>query len=177
MSFRMIHENYTVSDLDRSIKFYGDALDLHEVSRNTTDDFIIVYLSNDSQAILNLNLLGLKNIRSRTIWVNVNSIWHLRRMILIRHIKGTKKWVVSALKTLKWVSISSRTRTAIGSKFCRDIDLYYKQKELGNTISQLFYVYASSSFNFETVFSFSPLPVVFNLMLESSFPDKIKKNK
>ena len=48
MSFRMIHENYNVSDLDRSIKFYNDALDLHEVSRKTTDDFIIVYLSNDS---------------------------------------------------------------------------------------------------------------------------------
>ena len=48
MSFRMIHENYNVSDLDRSIKFYGDALDLHEVRRKTTDDFIIVYLSNDS---------------------------------------------------------------------------------------------------------------------------------
>ena len=48
MSFRMIHENYNVSDLDRAIKFYGDALDLHEVRRKTTDDFIIVYLSNDS---------------------------------------------------------------------------------------------------------------------------------
>ena len=48
MSFRMIHENYNVSDLDRSIKFYGDALDLHEVRRKTTDDFIIVYLSNDA---------------------------------------------------------------------------------------------------------------------------------
>lgn len=48
MSFKMIHENYNVSDLDRSIKFYGDALDLHEVRRKTTDDFIIVYLSNDS---------------------------------------------------------------------------------------------------------------------------------
>ena len=33
MSFRMIHENYNVSNLDRSIKFYGDALDLHEVRR------------------------------------------------------------------------------------------------------------------------------------------------
>ena len=41
MNFRMIHENYNVSDLDRSIKFYGDALDLHEVRRKTTDDFII----------------------------------------------------------------------------------------------------------------------------------------
>ena len=96
MSFRMIHENYNVSDLDRSIKFYGDALDLHEVRRKTTDDFMI--------------------------WVNVNSIWHLRQMILIWRIKSTKKWVVSALKILKWVSILSRTRTAIGSKFCRNTE-------------------------------------------------------
>ena len=65
-------------------------------------------------------VLGLKNIRSRTIWGNVNFIWHLRRMILIWHIKSTKKWAVSALKILKWVSISSRTRTVIGWKFCRD---------------------------------------------------------
>ena len=47
MKFKMIHENYNVSDLDRSIKFYNEALDLHEVRRKTTDDFIIVYMSND----------------------------------------------------------------------------------------------------------------------------------
>ena len=47
MKFKMIHENYNVSDLERSIKFYNEALDLHEVRRKTTDDFIIVYLSND----------------------------------------------------------------------------------------------------------------------------------
>ena len=43
----MSHENYNVSDLDWSIKFYNEALNLHEVRRKTTDDFIIVYLSND----------------------------------------------------------------------------------------------------------------------------------
>ena len=47
MKFKMIHENYNVSDLDRSIKFYKEAIDLHEVRRKTTDGFIIVYLSND----------------------------------------------------------------------------------------------------------------------------------
>ena len=47
MKFKMIYENYNVSDLDRSIKFYNEALDLHEVRRKTTDNFIIVYLSND----------------------------------------------------------------------------------------------------------------------------------
>ena len=46
MKFKMIHENYNVSDLDRSIKFYNEALDLHEVRRKTANDFIIVYLSN-----------------------------------------------------------------------------------------------------------------------------------
>lgn len=47
MSFKMIHENYNVSDLDRSIKFYNEALGLYEVRRKTTDDFIIVYLTSD----------------------------------------------------------------------------------------------------------------------------------
>ena len=47
MKFKMIYENYNVPDLDRSIKFYNEALDLHEVRRKTTDNFIIVYLSND----------------------------------------------------------------------------------------------------------------------------------
>ena len=47
MKFKMIHEHDNVSDLDRSTKFYNEALDLHEVRRKTTDDFIIVYLSND----------------------------------------------------------------------------------------------------------------------------------
>lgn len=47
MKFKMIHENYNVSDLDRSIRFYKETLDLHEVRRMTTDDFIIAYLSNN----------------------------------------------------------------------------------------------------------------------------------
>lgn len=47
MSFRMIHENYNVADLEKSMEFYEKALDLHEVRRKTSDDFIIVYMSND----------------------------------------------------------------------------------------------------------------------------------
>ena len=33
MKFKMIHENYNVSDLDRSIKFYNEALDLQGAHR------------------------------------------------------------------------------------------------------------------------------------------------
>ena len=42
MSFKMIHENYNVSDLDRSIKFYNEALGLYEVRRITNDNFIMI---------------------------------------------------------------------------------------------------------------------------------------
>ena len=42
MKFQMIHENLNVADLERSLRFYSEALDLHEVRRKTTDDFIIV---------------------------------------------------------------------------------------------------------------------------------------
>lgn len=49
MNFKMIHENYNVFDLDRSIAFYYQALGLTEKRRTTAEDgsFIIVYLGND----------------------------------------------------------------------------------------------------------------------------------
>ena len=47
MKFKMIHENLNVSDLDRSLRFYEEALDLHEVRRKTSEDVIIVYLRSD----------------------------------------------------------------------------------------------------------------------------------
>ena len=46
MKFKMIHENYNVTDLGRSLAFYEKALDLHEVRRINGDGFIIVYLRN-----------------------------------------------------------------------------------------------------------------------------------
>ncbi len=50
MTFKMIHENYNVQDLDRSLAFYRQALGLEEKRRKTAADgsFIIVYLGNDS---------------------------------------------------------------------------------------------------------------------------------
>ena len=50
MKFKMIHENYNVSDLEASLEFYAKALDLHEVRRKTAEDgsFIIVYVSNEN---------------------------------------------------------------------------------------------------------------------------------
>ncbi len=46
MKFKMIHENYNVSDLGASLAFYEKALGLTERRRKTTEDFTIVYLGN-----------------------------------------------------------------------------------------------------------------------------------
>ena len=49
MKFKMYHENYNVADLDRSLKFYEEALGLTEQNRITAEDgsFIIVYVGNE----------------------------------------------------------------------------------------------------------------------------------
>ena len=50
MKFKMIHENYNVQDLDRSLAFYKQALGLTEKRRKTASDgsFIIVYVGNET---------------------------------------------------------------------------------------------------------------------------------
>ena len=49
MKFTMVHENYNVADLERSMKFYEEALGLVEKRRKTAADgsFIIVYIGNE----------------------------------------------------------------------------------------------------------------------------------
>ena len=50
MKFKMIHENYNVLDLERSLTFYEKALGLKEIHRIEPDDgsFIIVYVGNET---------------------------------------------------------------------------------------------------------------------------------
>lgn len=50
MQFRFAHNNFNVRDLERSLKFYDEALGLKEVRRIGAKDgsFIIVYLSDGS---------------------------------------------------------------------------------------------------------------------------------
>lgn len=49
MKFEMIHVNFNVLDLEKSLAFYKEAVDLHEARRINAPDgsFIIVYLEND----------------------------------------------------------------------------------------------------------------------------------
>ena len=63
MSFRMIHENYNVHDLDISLKFYKEALGLEEIRRITAEDgsFIIVYVGNE-ESTFELELTWLRDM-------------------------------------------------------------------------------------------------------------------
>ena len=47
MNFRFCHNNFNVLDLEKSLKFYEEALGLKEARRKVADDgsFILVYLS------------------------------------------------------------------------------------------------------------------------------------
>lgn len=58
--FKMVHENYNVLDLEKSMTFYREALGLHEVRRNEKPDFTIVYMGDDSEDFL-LELTWLKD--------------------------------------------------------------------------------------------------------------------
>ena len=48
MKFKMVHENYNVADLARSLAFYREALGLDEVRRKEAADgsYIIVFVAN-----------------------------------------------------------------------------------------------------------------------------------
>ena len=50
MKFKMVHENYNVVDLNKSLAFYEKALGLHEIRRKTGDGFIICYIGNEESS-------------------------------------------------------------------------------------------------------------------------------
>ena len=60
MKFKMIHENYNVSNLEKSMEFYEKALGLKEVRRIEKEAFTIVYVANE-EADFQLELTWLKD--------------------------------------------------------------------------------------------------------------------
>lgn len=64
MSFRFVHNNINVYNLDESLAFYKEALGLVEVERKTAPDgsFILVYLT-DKQSTHQLELTWLRDRR------------------------------------------------------------------------------------------------------------------
>lgn len=60
MKFKMVHENYNISNLDASLKFYKEALGLEEIKRKESDNFTIVYIGN-KETDFQLELTHLKD--------------------------------------------------------------------------------------------------------------------
>ena len=58
--FRMVHQNFNVLVLEKSIAFYQEALDLKEVRRVARDNFTIVFLS-DGAGDFRLELTCIKD--------------------------------------------------------------------------------------------------------------------
>ena len=119
MEFTFAHNNINVLDLEKSMAFYREALQLTEVRRIEAQDgsFIIVFLG-DGKTPHQLELTWLKDRKEpyNTIWATTNFIWPLRWMILPPLMPGMKKWVASALKTKPWEFTLSMIRTITGSK-------------------------------------------------------------
>jgi len=63
MKFKFVHQNLNVFDLERSLKFYQEALGLKEVRRIAPDSekFIIVYLG-DGQTEFRLELTWMRDM-------------------------------------------------------------------------------------------------------------------
>jgi lactoylglutathione lyase len=63
MTFTFAHNNFNVRDLDKSLAFYKDALNLHEARRITAEDgsFIIVYLGDAAGTPHKLELTWLRD--------------------------------------------------------------------------------------------------------------------
>ncbi|MBB5336057.1 VOC family protein [Pectinatus brassicae] len=59
MKFEFLHVNLCVSDLEKSLEFYREALDLKEIRRLDFPEFIMVYLT-DNKNNLELELKYLK---------------------------------------------------------------------------------------------------------------------
>ena len=63
MKFKMVHENYNVYDLQKSLDFYEKALGLTEKRRMESEDgsFVIVYVANN-ESEFELELTWLKDM-------------------------------------------------------------------------------------------------------------------
>ena len=78
-NFRFDHTNFTVSDMDRSLKFYEDALGLVEFARLETASYLFVYLGDPYRSDHVLELQQLK--KRKTPYTHGDNLSHLAFMV------------------------------------------------------------------------------------------------
>lgn len=117
MSFKFLHNNFNVLDLDKSLKFYEEALGLKEVRRKVAGDgsFILVYLG-DGQTAHQLELTWLRD-RKEPYNLGENE-FHLAfeaEDYDAAH-KNIRKWAASSTKIRRWAYILLPTPITTGWK-------------------------------------------------------------
>ena len=115
MEFTFAHNNINVLDLEKSLKFYEEALGLKEDHRKVAADgsFILVYLTDGKTP----HLLELTWLRDRKEAYNLGENEFQR--ISMRHMQSTRKWAASATKILLWEFTLLPTPIIIGWKLYR----------------------------------------------------------
>ena len=114
------HFNFNVLDLERSLAFYRQALELEVVEEKEAGDgsFKLVYLGDGGTGFR----LELTWLRDRTEPYDLGEQeFHLPSSptALMRCWRGTGPWAAYALKTRIWAFTSLRIRTATGSSSSR----------------------------------------------------------
>ena len=119
MVFKFLHNNFNVLNLEKSLKFYEDALGLKEVRRKVAGDgsFILVYLG-DGQTPHQLELTWLRD-RKEPYNLGENE-FQLKTILL--PIKNIRKWAVSCMKIQRWVFILLLILIIIGWKLFPNIN-------------------------------------------------------
>ena len=110
-------------DLEKSLKFYEDALGLKEVRRKVAGDgsFILVYLG-DGQTPHQLELTWLRDRKEPYNLGENDSILHLKLKTILLPIKNIRKWAVSCMKIQRWVFILLLILIIIGWKLFPNIN-------------------------------------------------------
>ena len=111
LNFKMIHENYNVSDLQRSLAFYEGAGPTEVCRKVAADGSISSCMWRMPKAALSWSSPGCATTPG--VYDLGECEFHLafRRMTTKPPIKSTPPWAASALKIRLWAFISSRTRT------------------------------------------------------------------
>ena len=103
--FTFNHFNFNVFDLERSLKFYDEALGLKPMrEKNAADGSYKLVFLGDGSSDFTLDMTSAS--RSFTL-PSLPRTWKKRT-------KSTQKWAAYALKTPPWASTSSRTPTGTG---------------------------------------------------------------
>ena len=121
MNFQFAHYNYNVIDLDKSIRFYEEALGLKEIRRKEAEDgsFILVYLG-DGATGFELELTWLRDWEKDHYNLGDNEI-HLAFTVdnMEEAQRNIRKWAVSVSRILPWEFILSMIRTDTGWRLFR----------------------------------------------------------